>query len=90
MALKESQSYAASGDIRSMLSVLLGSVTLSEDEFIEKCLGNLRFLYYLVIDKLHIRPVDMEEFIDALLYLDSVQYITEQELARHRRASANK
>lgn len=73
-----------------MLSILLGGVTLSEDEFVEKCLGNLRFLYYLIVDKLRIRPLDMEEFIDALLYLDSIQYITEQELARHRRASAKK
>ena len=90
MVMEQSKSMAAQGDIRGMLSLLLSGVNLTEEEFIEKSIGNLRFLYYLFLDKLHTRPCDMEDLIDGLLYLDSVSYVSEQEIARQRRVNQSK
>jgi len=88
--MEQAKTMEAQADIGAMLSLLLSGVTLTEEEFIEKSIGNLRFLYYLFLDKLHTRPRDMEDLVDGLLYLDSVGYITEQEIARKRRAQKSK
>lgn len=80
----------AQGDIRSALSAMLSGASLSEEDFVKRTIGNFRFLYYLFMDKLHDRPRDLIDLVDGLLYLDSVAYVSEQEIARQRRASRNK
>ena len=37
-------------------------------------------MYYAYIEKLHVRPVDMNDMIDGLLYLDARGYMTKKSM----------
>ena len=35
-------------------------------------------MYYMFIDKYHVRPLDTDDLIDGFLYLDAKEYIIQQ------------
>lgn len=47
-------------------------------DFIQKTCGSLLFVYYTYVNKYHVRPVDMDDLIDGLLYLDAKSYIIKE------------
>ncbi|MBO5921210.1 MAG: hypothetical protein J6Q48_02340 [Bacteroidaceae bacterium] len=51
---------------------------MTTEDFIKKTCGGLLFMYYAYIEKLHVRPVDIDDFVDGLLYLDARGYITKK------------
>lgn len=53
-----------------MLSLIVNASELPIDDFIEQTLGSLRYLYYTYLNKFHREPVDMEDLVDGLMYID--------------------
>ena len=71
---------AATGDISKIIGLVTQCSALTPADFISKTVGGILFLYYMFIDKLHVRPTDLDDMIDGLLYLDAKDYIMKQSL----------
>ena len=69
---------SATGDIGTLLRLIAGTSALPPADFIKKTVGGILFMYYLFIDKYHVRPVDLDDLIDGSLYLDAKDYILKQ------------
>ena len=72
----------AAGDISTILKLVASTSAMTVTDFIQKTCGSLLFIYYTYVDKLHTRPVDIDDLIDGLLYLDARQYAIKQEMAK--------
>ena len=68
----------AAGDISAILHIIAQSSSMTTEDFIKKTCGGLLFMYYAYIEKLHVRPVDIDDMVDGLLYLDARGYITKK------------
>lgn len=75
----------STGNISAILNQIIDASTLTEDDFIEKTVGNLRFLYYSYLDTFHNRPKDIVDMIDGLLYIECKSYIQQQAINRQER-----
>lgn len=75
----------ATNDISTLLNLVVDSGALSGDDFIDKTLGQLRCLYYMYLDTFHMRPKDLLDMVDGMLYIDCKNYIQRQELDRLKR-----
>lgn len=65
---------AATGDIKTMMKIITNASSQRPSDFIKKTVGAILFVYYMYVDSFHVRPVDMEDLIDGLLYLDAKGY----------------
>lgn len=68
----------ARGDISTMLQLIVSTSKKTTADFIKETCGSLLFLYYTYVDKMHVRPVDMDDLVDGLLYLDAKNYIIKE------------
>lgn len=75
----------ARGDITTILSIISSSSSLTPADYIKKTCGNILFMYYTFVENLHTRPVDLDDLIDGLLFLDSKNYIIKQHAAKMHR-----
>ena len=66
----------AAGDISTIIRIITQTSKMTTEDFIKKTCGGLLFLYYMYVEKLHVRPLDMDDMIDGLLFLDAKNYIT--------------
>lgn len=73
-------SAQATGDISTILHIISQTSGLTVEDFIKKTCGGLLFLYYMYISKLHVRPVDIDDLVDGILFLDAKSYITKKQL----------
>lgn len=69
------QTASETGDIAAIMRLIATSAQLKPADFIKKTVGNLRFLYYTYLDQLHNLPLDIEDLIDGMLYLDARGYV---------------
>ena len=76
------QMASQSGDIASLLHLMLDSSQLTEEDYVKKTLGNLRVMYYHYMDMFHVRPYDLEDMVDGALYSDCKTYIQKKEIAK--------
>ena len=76
---KELAAAQAAGDISTILRIVASSSSLTVTDYIQKTCGSLLFLYYSYVDKFHQRPVDIEDMMDGLLYLDAKGYIIKKD-----------
>ena len=74
----------ATGDISTILRIITQSSSLTTEDFIKKTCGGLLFVYYIYLRELHTKPVDIEDLIDGLLFLDAQGYITKKARERGR------
>ena len=74
----------ATGDISTILRIITQSSSLTTEDFIKKTGGGLLFIYYIYLRELHTKPVDIEDLIDGLLFLDAQGYITKKARERGR------
>lgn len=78
----------ASGDIGTILHLMAKTSELTPSDFIKKTVGNILFVYYVYLENFHIKPKDLEDIVDGLLYLDAHNFIKKQqyenEMARIR------
>ena len=68
----------ATGDIATILHIITQSSSLTTEDFIKKTCGGLLFVYYVYLKELHTTPVDIDDLIDGLLFLDAQGYITKK------------
>ena len=66
----------AASDISAIVRIITQTSKMTTEDFIKKTCGGLLFLYYMYVEKLHVRPLDMDDMIDGLLFLDAKNYIT--------------
>lgn len=76
---------AASGDIATLLKLMANTSELTAEDYIQKTIGNLLFTYYTYLHYFHLKPVDLEDLVDGLLFIASKQYVEKQTLARSNR-----
>ena len=76
---KEMQLASARGDIGAILKIIASTSALPPADFIKKTVGGILFIYYLYIDKYHVRPIDLDDLVDGSLYLDAKDYIIRQQ-----------
>lgn len=78
----------ASGDIGTLLHLMAKTSELTPSDFIKKTVGNILFVYYVYLENFHIKPKDLEDIVDGLLYLDAHSFIQkkqyEDEMAKMR------
>lgn len=75
---KELMAAQAAGDIATVLRIITKTSSLTAKDFIRETCGGLLFMYYTYIERLHVVPMDIEDMIDGLLFLDSRNYIMKQ------------
>lgn len=71
---------AQSGDIATVIRLMTQTSALTPTDFIKKTVGSVLFLYYMYVDKLHVRPVSLDDWIDGLLYLDAKAYLITRQI----------
>lgn len=75
---REIAAAQATGDIAALIRIVTRVSGLTAKDFIKKTCGGLLFMYYTYIERLHVVPIDMEDMVDGLLFLDSRNYIMKQ------------
>ena len=78
------------GDISTILSLVTSTSSLTTADFIKKTCGGLLFMYYTYVEILHARPVDIEDLIDGMLYLDARGYITKRHMDKERQQAGRR
>lgn len=87
---KQLELAQSTNNITALMNIIVGASSLSEDDYIRKTLGALRLYYYMFLDLFHVRPRDMIELIDGVLYSDIKSYVCEQESNRLKRMQQEK
>lgn len=72
-------------DVTQILRLIVDAVHLSPVEYIQKTLGSLRFLYYTYVKMFGVRPLDLEDMIDGILYMDADLYIQKEHIRETNR-----
>lgn len=75
---EEISTAIAAVDISSLLNTIVQASSLTVEDFVQKTCGALRFMYYTYLDKFHQCPLDVDDMIDGMLYLDAKGYIIKQ------------
>ena len=75
---------AARGDLSTLLSLIVNASALPIEDFIDKTLGSMKYLYYIYLNKFHIVPIDMDDLVDGLMYIDIEQRIQADAMKRAR------
>lgn len=76
---------ASTTDVVQILRLMVDAVHLSPVEYIQKTLGSLRYIYYAYVKNFGIRPIDLEDMIDGLLYMDADGYIQKEQIREAKR-----
>lgn len=79
---RDMQAAAAANDISTVMSLMIQASSQTTDDFVDKILGGIRFMYYSFVDKFHTRPIDLEDLVDGILYTDAYNYIEKKERDR--------
>ena len=75
---EEISTAIAAADISSLLNTIVQASSITTEDFIKKTCGALLFMYYTYLDKFHQYPLDIDDIIDGMLYLDAKGYITKK------------
>lgn len=65
---------SATGDISKIMSIISSTSKLKPADYIKKTVGQLRFLYYLYLERFKSKPLDILDLIDGLLYIKARNY----------------
>lgn len=76
---KDMQAAAAANDISTIMSLMIQASSQTTEDYVDKLLGGIRFMYYSFVDKFHTRPLDLEDLVDGSLYMDAYNYIEKKE-----------
>lgn len=63
------------GDVATILRLISQTSELTPQDFIKKTLGNLMYIYYLYLSEFHVRPKDLEDMVDGLLFIDARNFL---------------
>ena len=79
---RDMQAAAASNDISTVMSLMLRASSMTTEDYVDRLLGGIRFMYYSFVDKFHVRPIDLIDLVDGSLYMDAYNYIEKKERDR--------
>lgn len=78
--LKEQIALAsAAGDIGTIISLITQASSLPTEDYVATIMGGTRFMYYSFLNRFHVRPLDMEDMVDGMLFMDAYRYIEKKE-----------
>ena len=81
---REAQLASARGDISTLLNLIVSTSSLTATDFIKKTCGSLLFMYYSYVENLHVKPTDIDDMIDGILYLEARNYIHDKQMEKLR------
>ena len=87
---QEMRLAAASGDIGSVVRLITETSSQKPADFIKKTVGSILFMYYSYVDKLHVRPLDLDDFIDGILYVEAREYCNEKARQKAEKAATKR
>lgn len=70
----------STGDIATLIRLMANTVSLTPADYIKKTLGTIMFLYYQYTKFFRLRPIDLEDMVDGLLYISTSNFIEKHEL----------
>lgn len=70
----------ATGDIGTLLRLMAQTASITPADYIKKTLGTIMFLYYQYARYFRLRPVDLEDMVDGLLYISTSNFLEKREL----------
>lgn len=79
---RDMQAAAAANDISTVMSLMLRASSMTTEDYVDRLLGGVRFMYYSFVDKFHVRPIDLTDLVDGSLYMDAYNYIEKKERDR--------
>ena len=79
---RDIQAAAAANDISTVMSLMLRASSMTTEDYVDRLLGGVRFMYYSFVDKFHVRPLDLIDLVDGSLYMDAYNYIEKKERDR--------
>lgn len=78
---REIRAASEAGDIATIMRLVASTSALKPADFIKKTVGSLLFIYYSYIDKFHVKPRDVDDLVDGMLYIESRNYIEKRKEA---------
>lgn len=60
-----------SGDVGTILRLIANTSQQTPKDIINKALGSLLYLYYTFVARFQVRPKDMQDMVDGLLYTET-------------------
>lgn len=79
---RDMQAAAAANDISTVMSLMLRASSMTTEDYVDRLLGGVRFMYYSFVNKFHVRPIDLIDLVDGSLYMDAYNYIEKKERDR--------
>ncbi len=76
---------ASTGNIAAIINEIVDAGALTEDDYIEKSIGNLRFFYYTYLDAFHQKPRDLIDLVDGMLFIECKAYVQQREMDKQER-----
>lgn len=70
----------ATGDIATLIRLMAQTASITPADYIKKTLGTIMFLYYQYTKFFRLRPIDLEDMVDGLLYISTSNFIEKHEL----------
>lgn len=70
----------ATGDIATLIRLMAQTASITPADYIKKTLGTIMFLYYQYTKFFRLRPMDLEDMVDGLLYISTSNFIEKHEL----------
>lgn len=79
----------AAGDISTLLSLIATTAELTPADFIKKTVGNVLFVYYIYLKYFRVKPIDLLDLIDGLLFIEAQDYL-ESSVRKEAQAQARR
>ena len=61
-----------------MLKLMSQTASLTPADFIKKTVGTILFVYYTYLKYFTLRPQDLEDLVDGLLFIEAKQFMEAQ------------
>ena len=58
--------------------MMSSAAALKPADYIKKTIGSIMYTYYSFTKEFRVRPIDMEDLVDGLLFMMSYNYVQEQ------------
>ena len=68
---------------------MTSAAALPVDDYIEAVIGSIKFAYYGFLHEFHVRPLDMDDFVDGICYMMAYNYQKTQEYKQAKEQAAN-
>lgn len=75
----------AQNDVTALIELMCSASEMSPTEAIDNTVGIMMHLYYVYLGEYHVRPSDMDDLVDGVLYVEAKGYIQNIEMKKQKR-----